>query len=652
MSKTSFRLILIFLSFAPLLEGGQNHVAFMIYRIIIILLLALYILEGITHNRLLFYRSGLEWPIFAFLAVSLLTTIRSPYINMSMQWLLSILFAIIFFYLLLSLIRNEKEISSVLGLLFCLGVIEAIIALGQFFLSGLPRAKGTFSNPNFLALYITATGSLGLGTLLAKGSLSLPLPRPLVGFSLIIILLAIMTTGSRGGLIVLSLILIFFFWIRFGKKSFWAVLLLIAAISLIPSPIHDRIFHAGIGDSLRPEVWKVSLKEMLYHPMGIGPGIYNYLSYQYDLPIEGAVTRYGKRAGSTHNDYLQIGVELGLAGLTVFLIGLFKFANRLRKALILPDYLGQKGFLWGLSGGIIAILIHTALDAILHEPALVILLTTYSAIFLILERGHSNIRATTISPLPIRHRSLIIGIAALIGLLIIRPTFAWYLIGDGNMALEKGDIPYATRRFEQALIFDKGNAYYHDALAYTYFSEYKLTGDLETFNKAVSELKYASSLNPLEGKFPAAIGTLYFDLAGKVNDPSKRSEALRKALAYYQDAAKLHPFFPFRYNDLGLVYKNLNEYEIAIRQFERAIKIEPMFLPARTNLAILYKEEGRYQDAKREFDAILTIKERYRNSTLDPLEEQYLALDERKIQEELSSLLGIKGESSRHDTPR
>lgn len=641
MSKTPHRIILLFLVFAPLLDGGQTHIAFMVYRLIIILLLTIYILEGIKNDRILFYRSGLDLPIFAFLAISLLTTIRSPYLNMSLQWLLNILFAILFFYLILSIARGEKEVFSILTLLFFIGLIEAIISLAQFFFFGIVRTKGTFSNPNFLALYLICTGSIGLGTLLGKDPF-LPFHRSWIALSLIPILLAVITTGSRAGFIVLSSVLIFFFWMRHGKKSLLVVLAFIAIILLFPNPIHERLFHSGLGDNLRPDIWRVSLWEMLKYPLGTGLGIYNYLSFQYDLPIEGAIARYGKRAGSPHSDYLQIGVELGIIGLSVFFWGLFRLVKRLRRAFISPDWLHRKCLLWGLSGGIIAIFAHTLFDAVFHEPALVILLATYVAIFLAMDQEKGGIKPFIISPYSIRHPQLIIGLAIVLGLMISRPTLAWYLAKNGDRRLQKGDIPHAIQQFEQALLFDPGNAYYHDNLAYTYFSGFKLTGDMERFNRAISELEYAIFLHPLEGKFPAAIGTLYYDLALKTKNPSGRNDLLQKALHYYQKAIKLHPFFPFRYNELGLVYKDLKEYEMAIKHFEKAIQIEPNFLPARTNLAMLYKEVGRYQDAKRELKTVMAIKERHKNISLSPLEGQYLAIDENKIQEEMRSILKLE----------
>lgn len=639
MKKFSYRLILAFLMFTPLLQGGQTHVAFMIYRLVILLLLTVFLLNGIKYNRLFLYRSGIEWPILAFLLISILTTIRSPYLNMSLEWLLSITFAIIFFYLSLSIIKGKKDVSLILELLFCVGLFESIIALFQFFLFNVPRAEGTFSNPNFLALYLIATGSLGIGGLLAKESYLHHLPRYIIGLALILMLSALITTGSRGAVVVIFVILIFFSLVRIKKKIIWPALLLAGLILIVPNPIHERLFHGSIEDNLRPQIWMISVQEMLKHPFGIGLGMYQYTSNQYDIPIEGAIARYGKKAGSAHNDYLQIGIELGIAGLLVFLWGIFQLAKKLRGSFVSPNWSDQKGILLGLSGGIIAIFTHTAFDLILHEPALIILLTTYTALFLEMNLERRRIEPFRITSFPVRHPSLIIGMALVLSLLIIKPTFAWILFEKGNRAIEEGNIDGAISQLERTVSLDKGNAYYHDTLAYTYFMAYKSTGDNDWFNKAISELEYAISLNPLEGKFLAEIGTFYYDIALNEKDPSRRNEILQKALIYYQKATKLYPFYPVRYNDLGVAYKTLHEPVKAAEQFVKAIQVEPNFLPARINLAILYKETGRYEEAIRELKASLLIKERYKGLPLSPLEEQYLAIDEKRTQEEIRSMV-------------
>lgn len=627
--------------FTPLLQGGQTHIAFMIYRLMILLILTIFILEGIKDQRIILYGSGLEIPIFAFLLISILTTVRSPYFNMSLEWLLSIIFAIIFFYLSLSIIKGKKDVSLILELLFCVGLIEAIIALFQFFLFNVPRAAGTFSNPNFFALYLIATGSLGIGGILTRGSYLHHLPRHIIGIALILMLSALVTTGSRGAVVSLSVMLIFFSLVRFKKKIIWLwpALFLVGMISILPNPIHERLFHSGIEGNLRPQIWSISLQEMLKHPFGIGLGMYQYTSNQYDIPIEGAIARYGKKAGSAHNDYLQIGIELGIAGLLVFLWGIFHLAKKLRSSFVSPNWSDQKGILLGLSGGIIAIFTHTAFDLILHEPALIILLTTYTALFLVMDQERRRIEPFRITSFPIRHPSLIIGMALVLSLLIMKPTFAWILFEKGNRAIEEGNIGGAISQLERTVSLDKGNAYYHDTLAYTYFMAYKSTGDNDWFNKAISELEYAISLNPLEGKFLAEIGTFYYNTAQNEKDTSRRNEILQKALIYYQKAAKLHPFHPVLYNDLGLVYKTLNEYGEAKQEFEKAIRIEPNFLPARINLSILYKETGRHEEALRELKTSLLIKERYKGLPLSPLEEQYLAIDEKRTQDEIRSLV-------------
>ncbi len=523
-----------------------------------------------------------------------------------------------------------------------MGIIEAALGLVQYLILGIPRAKGTFSNPNFFALYLIATASLVSGMILGKKSHLPYVSRRFIGAGLLLIFFAVIISGSRGGSIVFFLLLFFHLYMRYGKRYLWVSLPLVALIMLIPNPIQQRLLHSDIGDNLRPQIWKISLQKMLEYPLGAGLGTYNYLSFQYDLPIEGAIARYGMKAGSAHNDYVQIGVELGIAGISVFLWGIFRLGIRVRRYLVTAERSDQREITLGITGGIMAILAHTIFDAIFHEPSLVILLASYAALYIIMEPGEKTVDETIIAPFPLRHPGLIVGLALIFALLIIRPAYAWYLSEKGNRTLEKGNIPHAIERFERAVIFDNGNAYHHDNLAYTYFMEFKLTNDYDWLNKAISELEYAASLNPLEGRFPAALGALYYQLALKTEDPVLRDNSMKKAIQYHHEAIQLQPFYPVRYNDLGHIYQTIKEYEIAARQFEKAIGIEPNFLPARKNLAMLYKETGRFQDALMELKKTLEIKERYKNFGLGSLEEQYLRIDEKMIREEIDSLLSLE----------
>lgn len=64
----------------------------------------------------------------------------------------------------------------------------------------------------------------------------------------------------------------------------------------------------------------------------------------------------------------------------------------------------------------------------------------------------------------------------------------------------------------------------------------------------------------------------------------------------YQRAAELVPNNPRSHNNLGLVYRGLDNLELSAQAFRRAIALEPTFLRYR-NLGMVLAEAGQYADA-------------------------------------------------------
>ncbi|MBU2044370.1 MAG: tetratricopeptide repeat protein [Candidatus Omnitrophica bacterium] len=72
---------------------------------------------------------------------------------------------------------------------------------------------------------------------------------------------------------------------------------------------------------------------------------------------------------------------------------------------------------------------------------------------------------------------------------------------------------------------------------------------------------------------------------------------LKGALAYYQKAVQMDPYYAEARNDLGVVYEALGEDDQALREYEEVIKIDPNYLAAYTNLAFLYEKKGDVKNA-------------------------------------------------------
>lgn len=156
----------------------------------------------------------------------------------------------------------------------------------------------------------------------------------LIVLSLLIIALVILS-ASRGGF--LGLIVFGGYWIITSNRKLFAVLLVCAALVLIPvlAPVDtwERIstlwnpqsdYDRTAGD--RTYVWERGLKTFAEHPfLGVGIGCYAI--------GDGQSKEEGKWM-TAHNSYIQLGVELGAIGILLFLslvCGTFIRLYRLRQ---------------------------------------------------------------------------------------------------------------------------------------------------------------------------------------------------------------------------------------------------------------------------------------------------------------------------------
>ncbi len=105
---------------------------------------------------------------------------------------------------------------------------------------------------------------------------------------------------------------------------------------------------------------------------------------------------------------------------------------------------------------------------------------------------------------------------------------------------------------------------------------------------------------------------------------------LEAAMAFYQKALELDPFYAVVYNDLGVVYEALGNTERAEDSYLQAVKINPRYLSPYTNLALLCEERrdmdkaAIYWKKRAEFGSLtdpLTIKAQQRFNDIAAVQE-------------------------------
>jgi tetratricopeptide (TPR) repeat protein len=70
-----------------------------------------------------------------------------------------------------------------------------------------------------------------------------------------------------------------------------------------------------------------------------------------------------------------------------------------------------------------------------------------------------------------------------------------------------------------------------------------------------------------------------------------------KAIAAYKKSIELNDLSPVAHYNLGIAYKNLQQYENAVSAFKKTVELEPTHMDARISLGNVYNRLNRWEDA-------------------------------------------------------
>ena len=616
--------------FAPLIEGGTTQLPVMVIRLVLLCALGVWLVCGLRVSTLSIPRTSLWWPVVAFSGLACLSLLWSAYVSVSVQWVLTILFYAVFFGLVLHAVDTTKRVRGFIVLLLVMGLFEGGLGIAQYLWLGEERARGTFFNPNFFATYETVSAVLALGLL--SGINVRRTEKLFLALAATISCVAVVLAQSRGGTVAFLLAATFVGLFRFGKRGLVFLFIFILCGIIFPNPLKDRIAAVATHDPYaytRFHIWANSLDRIAEHPMGIGLGMYKYGSFQYRFPIDDAIVRYGKRPETAHNEYLQLAVELGLAGLLLFLLGVGLWANEAKRMLSRALSDSDTHMAVGLCAGVLAILVHASVDSVFHEPALVLLLILLGGLVLALETFSRNLqtREWRLSfPYHPARMALVTFTTVALAVLVIRPGAAWFMIDHGNKVFTAEDNLAAITWYRYASIVDPGSTTVRDGLARFYLQQFALSKDPEWLRLAMGEMEVAMALNPLDGRMPYRLGTIYSMLAEEPRLSASRDYFVSQAEQAFEKAIFVDPFSPFGYFELGSLRRGQGDTATARKLLEQAIDYEPNFVPARALLVDLAKATGQPEVADFHLAAIHDIRSRYQGWTLTPLERQFLGL--------------------------
>jgi O-antigen ligase len=340
--------------------------------------------------------------------------------NTTKLFLCYLIVYIIVFAASLTFINSKKRITRVAVTIIIFGTVMAFFAIiqrlanieGLYGIRNLNQSQaigfGSFVNPHHFAALMEMTLSLSLGLLF---SLSAKKEQMfLLIFSAILMTIAVLFTGSRGGMISLIGIGIFFVALRLfnpekNKEASTSKNILIPVVGVlgIVSVIVGITFSLGGDTSLirsvglseftqadvssgRLDFWKIALQIFINNPI-FGSGFDSFAV---------AMSRYDTWNGTfrieqAHNDYLQILAEAGLLGLGCVLVFIFlTFKKGLENIKFSEDRL-CRGISVGALAGCSGIFIHSIVDFPLRTPSNMLIFLVLAALATVsISRQKSN----------------------------------------------------------------------------------------------------------------------------------------------------------------------------------------------------------------------------------------------------------------------
>lgn len=632
----------ITVGFAPLIEGGTTYLPVFILHLLVLLMLAVWLMDGFKNGRMSLGVHALDLTAMAFFAVSLAATFIAPYKYMALIWV-----QIIFYYLLFLFLSREAlkapggtgyAVLAVVGM----GAVESVWGVGQW-LHGMGRPTGSFFNPDMLAGYLTP--SILLAASLAVFGGGTPGENERRGrlamlLSLAVLCLAVVIlTGSRGGVLALCAGGIVVLWARFGRRSLALVAAALALVLLIPNPVRDRVINHDPFAYSRAGIWKSSLDMIWDHPQGVGLGNFKYVFTRYNFPVREAVIKYGKVAGTAHNEYLHIGAEMGLIGLFVFIAGIFLLIKTLRRSIKASSGSEYMGLAVGLAGGITATLVHALVDANLHEPGIAFMLILLVSLALGLPGVVSRDLELRGGTGPSRFL-LFTAFIALMAVFAAMPAAAYYYSSRAKTEARGGDMKSAMTDVDTALFIEPGNASYHSQKAALDFSLYQRGGGREDFTGAVAELEEAIRLNPGDLAYQLLISGIEYGYAAALPQSVERTEGLRAALGHAEKAVELAPNAADALMSEARVYIAMGDAASAVRALERLRESEPNYLRGRLLLAECYGGLGKTGLSKREYYNIIEAASALKGARLAPEESEFVKIDQARL-DVLGKKLGV-----------
>jgi putative inorganic carbon (hco3(-)) transporter len=386
--------VLLFLILpAPQFADDKNLLALMVMAAFFLRLTAMLLNEKVS-----FKPCALDMTVLAFLAMNVIATAASHYLEPSIKGLSKMAVYICSYYLFVGVLQksNRQRSLVILAALLGAGLLVSLYGVYQYKIHVAPlatwedptledhttRVYSTLKNPNLLAGYLVPLIPLGCGLTimsLCQGGVKRLLSFPAFGVAAVITLCCVFT-GSRGGylgiaagLAALALIALSEVWSSKPKLRPLLILVVVVIPALLVFGLHffpkyeHRVLSIFAGrehssNSYRLNVYTSSLK-MFFDSwwLGVGPGN-NAFKLAYGLYM-----RSGFDALGTYCVPLEVAVESGVIGLSVFVWLVLAALARAHQN-FWRNRAPERWIAAGAAAGLIGMMVHGLFDTVFYRP--------------------------------------------------------------------------------------------------------------------------------------------------------------------------------------------------------------------------------------------------------------------------------------------
>ncbi|MFB0527719.1 MAG: tetratricopeptide repeat protein [bacterium] len=581
-------------------------------QILVIIGIGLYLL---TEGRYKLVKSGLNYPIIAYIIACSISLFSSVDIYISVRSLFSVVVLAGLYSLASNVIKDGKQIKRIMfPLIFVSGFISTY-GIAQYFGIDLLNLKvvgsgyisGPFENRNVLASFLVFTMPVSAGFLFEKIGKKLKIT---VGLIAIITLIALIYTRTRGAWVGLMGAMVFFAGGKlmaeqgmkkiikslFSKKSLIIVSLLVICLGLLIRYDYRKrgsftkkfLSIADLKDPAtrhRFVMWRTGIDIIKEHPLsGTGIGTFENIHPKYQSKYL-RTRKYGRFEGLSkfiHNDYLEITANTGLLGLGTFLwliVTLYWTGLKRLKQISKSKY--SPNLLIIILSSLTAVLIHSFFHYSFYLPATSMLFWLWLGL---LNTNGNKLQDTeeNIRPSIIRQSAVVI-ITVLLLIWVTKPFVASFHFDRASYYHMSGRYDKAIAGYKKSIKLSPGDEKAHDNLGNVY-------RDIGLYQEALKEYERALKINPYSVEAHNNLGILYVNRG-----------LYDEAIKEYMLAIDINPNLAGVRNNLGNTYRKKRLYDKALEEYREAVNLDPRFAEARNNLGVSLAEIGELREAAEEF---------------------------------------------------